>query len=428
MVNKKDNWLILAHCFNMDGRAASQTITDKIPFLMKKGITPIVVSAPTGIKDRKFSHHQIFSPAPSGLNFEMRKVIEKKYHKGTLSQFLKAIVTILCLPFLLVEKLIINLDSHWSWFITAGLKSTFLIKKYKPEVIYSTAGPSSTHLTGYILKRVFNIPWIAEIHDPLIPEVGDLGYQRQGFHKWLEKVIFEHANAVIYFTENACRNASQRTHIFHNAHVLRPGANPPEIKDIVYKKEDKFHMGHFGSLASGRSLSLVIEALSSVAEKDPEIRGRIILDVYGMELDTQSKKYVNQLGLGNVVKEHGRLELDPDMGKSGRLQVFEKMHLCDVLLVIHGHTEICSEYIPSKVYEYLLTKRPILGVTDIYSELGQLLTSTGNIVVENTLEEIEKTIQNLFYEWESDRLPLTDNVNRFTVENTVNKMVELTKS
>ena len=30
-------WLILAHCFNMDGRAASQTITDKLPFIQAGG-------------------------------------------------------------------------------------------------------------------------------------------------------------------------------------------------------------------------------------------------------------------------------------------------------------------------------------------------------------------------------------------------------
>ena len=31
-------WLILSHGFNMDGRAASQTITDKIPHLLGAGI------------------------------------------------------------------------------------------------------------------------------------------------------------------------------------------------------------------------------------------------------------------------------------------------------------------------------------------------------------------------------------------------------
>ena len=43
----KQDWLVLSHGFNMDGRAASQTITDKIPHLLARGIKPIVLSAVT---------------------------------------------------------------------------------------------------------------------------------------------------------------------------------------------------------------------------------------------------------------------------------------------------------------------------------------------------------------------------------------------
>jgi hypothetical protein len=40
----KTRWLILSHAFNMDGRAASQTITDKIPYFLDAGIHPTVFS------------------------------------------------------------------------------------------------------------------------------------------------------------------------------------------------------------------------------------------------------------------------------------------------------------------------------------------------------------------------------------------------
>ena len=41
-------WLVLAHAFNMDGRAASQTITDKLPHLCAAGIEVVVGNAATG--------------------------------------------------------------------------------------------------------------------------------------------------------------------------------------------------------------------------------------------------------------------------------------------------------------------------------------------------------------------------------------------
>ncbi len=44
----------------MDGRAASQTITDKIPYLLKAGFELTVVSAKTGAKDSTVKHYQLW--------------------------------------------------------------------------------------------------------------------------------------------------------------------------------------------------------------------------------------------------------------------------------------------------------------------------------------------------------------------------------
>ena len=57
-VKKNNRWLLLSHAFNMDGRAASLTITDKVPYLLEAGIRPTVFSAITGMKDARFTHKQ----------------------------------------------------------------------------------------------------------------------------------------------------------------------------------------------------------------------------------------------------------------------------------------------------------------------------------------------------------------------------------
>jgi hypothetical protein len=65
-MSKQSNWLILSHAFNMDGRAASQTITDKIPFLIEQHIQPIVLSSVTGHKDQKITHIQVLPWGAAG--------------------------------------------------------------------------------------------------------------------------------------------------------------------------------------------------------------------------------------------------------------------------------------------------------------------------------------------------------------------------
>ncbi len=425
-----EKWLIIAHCFNMDGRAASQTITDKIPFLMKKGIEPVVISAPTGTKDKNFIHSQIISPAPSGLIFEMRKILEKHFQKGILLQFLKALVSIFLFPFLIFEKIFINLDSHWSWFITASIRGVFIIKKHRPKLIYSSAGPSSSHLTGLILNKLFKLPWIAEIHDPLISEskIVKKRYQRYIFHRWLEKIILKNACAIIYFTIKACENAKKRIGNPNNVHLLRPGANPPETSSISYHKREKIHFGHFGSLSSDRNLYNFMEALSYVFKKEPYLKNKVVLDIYGTKLDPVSRKAVRKFSLDDVVCEHGRLEFDFLTGKSGRQQVFEKMYITDVLVLIHGRSNISYEYIPSKFYEYQLTTRPIIGLTSQNSELASILNSFGYTVVHPAdKKKIETILKGLISEWENDQLPEYNQVSFFSVENTVDKIMELSE-
>ena len=112
--------MILAHCYNMDGRAASQTITDRIPFLRKKGVTPVVISAPTGRKETEYPHYQVFSPAPSGLKFELRHVIKSRAQETLSGRIINFLLTMILLPLFLIEKTVIHLDSHWSWLLSAS--------------------------------------------------------------------------------------------------------------------------------------------------------------------------------------------------------------------------------------------------------------------------------------------------------------------
>jgi hypothetical protein len=77
-------WLILTHAFNMDGRAASQTITDKIPYLLAAGVEPIVLSGITGLKDHRFPHHQYLAWGPAGFRFDFRHWVANRYGRGVV--------------------------------------------------------------------------------------------------------------------------------------------------------------------------------------------------------------------------------------------------------------------------------------------------------------------------------------------------------
>ncbi|MGC2165227.1 MAG: glycosyltransferase, partial [Gallionella sp.] len=252
---KERVWLVLSHGFNMDGRAASQTITDKIPHLIKLGITPVVVSAITGRKDKVIEHHQVLPALPVALRFDLRHYLKQRINSPFLRQVVMTAIFIVLLPFFLVEKLFVRIETHWSWAITAYFSGARIVRKRKPELIYSTGGAYSAHLAGYWLKRRTGLPWVAEVHDPMIFSGLTKSRMRMRFSAWLEGKICKHADVAFWFTEEALARARARhPELGERGHCIIPGANAPEFSRAPYQHGEHLVIGHFGSLSETRNL------------------------------------------------------------------------------------------------------------------------------------------------------------------------------
>src|SRR5581483_2622107 len=162
------NWLILSHAFNMDGRAASQTITDKIPYLLERGVRPHVLSAVGGAQDRRFPHERIYAWGPSALRFDLRHKFARHVGRGAAYRVLTTLVTLVLAPFLLIERLVFGLSSQSSWSLPAALRGWRIVRRQPIDIVYSTGGAWSAHLAGWLIKKMTGVTWIAEIHDPMI--------------------------------------------------------------------------------------------------------------------------------------------------------------------------------------------------------------------------------------------------------------------
>ena len=419
-------WLVVAHCFNMDGRAASQTITDRLPHLIRRGVRPVVISAPTGDRHRQVAHYRIFSPAPSGLLFEGRQIIDRMSGRPWRRAALKAVLTAVLLPAYLVEKLVVDLDSQWSWFMGAVVLGLILNRRHRPDLVYSSAGPPSSHLAGWLLSRLGRLPWLAEVHDPLVYGDGRARHVRDLFLRFIETVILRDADAIVYFTEAALEDACRRQRPAGRIAVLRPGANPPDVGAATYRRRARIHFGHFGSLDHQRHLGPVVQALHAVLAARPEWGDRIRLDVYGTRLDTETRRALQRWPLGDVVAEYGRLEFDPVSGKSGRKRVLEAMRRSDVLVLVHGDGPQARFYVPSKLYEYLLMRRPILCCAAPDSELARLLGPLGQTVVDGRRpERVAAALAELVAEWAAGGLADRPGTDVFKIDATVDRLLDL---
>jgi len=390
----------------MDGRAASQTITDKIPHLLARGIEPIVLSAVTGRRDDVVEHHQLLPVSPAGLRFDLRYILRRYISSKLGYKLAVGLITLLILPFYVLEKLFVRLEPQWSWFVTAYFVGARLIRERKPNVIYSTGGANSAHLAGYLLARRFSMPWVAEIHDPMIYENWERRRMAYRFAAWLEGKICESADVAIWFVDTALERARKRHPILGNrGKVIIPGTDPPAFGRVPYQRGAELVIGHFGSLSPTRNLATFMKGLTALLKKRPDLSKALRLEIYGSALDSVSERAINSFALPEVVRRLGRLERDPVTGDSGRDRVLKRMQTVDALLLLHGMENFCEEYIPSKLYEYLWAQRPIIGLTWRNPQLDRILKEEGHWAVQaDDLPAIATMLEELVARWEGSRL------------------------
>lgn len=403
----------------MDGRASSQTVTDKIPYLLEAEIRPIVFSAITGMKDERFPHKQFLAWGPAAFRFDFRHWIANQYGRGFLYKLLTRTVSILLAPFIGLEKFFLGYSSQWSWAMPAFIHGLKLIREGKVDLIYSTGGAWSAHLAGLWLKKKTGLPWIAEIHDPMVirKSPNDQGFEKPKnrdaqFRQYLEVQICKYADLVWWLTDGALHYAKVRNpnlNTANNAHgfMVLPGAEPPGGLSTaqLHTYSDHLNLCHFGSLAKDRSLSTILNALTSLLKKYPEARDLIRVHAYGAPLDALTVDAIKQSNFQDVLLAHGRLEKDSLTGVSGRERVVAKMQSADVLILLHGNDEWCAEYIPSKFYEYLWTGRPIWGITHRNTQLDQMLQERGAYLSsEGDAEGISMALERVWLDWQQKRL------------------------
>ena len=412
-------WLILSYRANVKGSACSQHIDDRLPCFREQGIEPVLLTGPVGEKADQWIHYRTHSLAPSGIRFELRHFLRK--HLAQRWQF-KLVETILLLPVFplyLLEKIIVNLESEWSWFFLASWRGILLCRRYKPEVIYSTGGSASAHVAALLIKKWTGIKWLAETQDPL---VHDHDWQRSSMvlklYKALERLICDQADCFIFLVHAAREHTAQRVGGRCSGAVIYPGSVPSFFQPALYTKGTALHFAHFGSLAGSRNLVVFFQALQQSISQGKVARELVRVDVYG-SFDSASAREMKELHLEDLVVCHGPVPRD---------KALAAMQQADCLLLIQNIIFFSCETIPSKVYEYLFSGRPILGLLHRNEELKSMLAANNHLVVSaDDVSETAAAIQQLV-----DRFTATDFVSKesktvWTVAEAVKELIVRSK-
>ncbi len=261
------------------------------------------------------------------------------------------------------------------------------------DTIITSGPPHSLHLIGLKLKQDLNVKWFADFRDPWTT----IGYQKQlklstyadKKHKKLESQVLNSADTIIV--------TSKTTKAEFQALTNKPIAvitNGYDVEKVDKQLLDsKFSLAHIGSFLSERNPKILWQALSELLNEIPTFSNDLEIKLIGA---------VSQEVL-NTITEYKLENCLNNLGYVSHNDAVKYQRSSQVLLLIEVDSEDTKSIIPGKLFEYMVSERPIIAIGPKDSDFAEIITSTntGIFFEYDEKEALKKTISshyNLFLE------------------------------
>ena len=273
-------------------------------------------------------------------------------------------------------------DRWRTWMLGAIPTGLAMIRRYRPQVIWSTYPIVTAHDIGYWLHRLSGVPWVADFRDPMV-EFDD---RQQTWHPaqprlrsmrlFTEQRAAGHARALTFCTPSALGICAARYPQADQRfwRVVPNGFDEAAFRDatapagIAGEATAPLSLLHSGTIypTPDRDPTHFLKALARVrAERGPGRRGvRVVLRGSGVE-----KLYADLI---RELDLDGWVSFEPVVDYVSALR---EMQQVDGLLLFQGYTS--NPAIPAKLYEYFRAGRPILAMVDDAGDTAALLRSQG---------------------------------------------------
>jgi glycosyltransferase involved in cell wall biosynthesis len=279
-------------------------------------------------------------------------------------------------------------DRWMTWWLGAIPHGLGMIRKYRPQVIWSTYPIATAHRIGYTLHRLSGVPWVADFRDPMAQDGYPANPRTWRSFKSIEERTLRAASSSVFTTPGAARmyrarypDADRRLVVIENGYDEESFA----LLDASDSDERPLTPGAFTLLHSGavppseRDPIRFFAALRRMLDDSSLRSGELRVRLRASEHEAALQPMVESYGLAGIV------ELAEPLPYRDALR---EMLRADGLLVLQAAN--CNAQIPAKVYEYLRCRRPILALTDPAGDTAALLRRAGipNISRLDSAEEI----------------------------------------
>jgi glycosyltransferase involved in cell wall biosynthesis len=287
-------------------------------------------------------------------------------------------------------------DEMVGWLPGAVHQALRAVRRYRPDVLYTTSSPVTAHLAGLIVQRLTGLPWVADFRDPWTRHP----YTPQQFapiaraSETLERLVARRVDRVVLADESVEILGVQAGDT--RATIIRNGVDPDDLvgRDATAAPAH-FRLSFVGSLYGTIDGAPVFTALRSLLD-----RGVIDRDSFELRF----------VGDANVTGHPHLVDLPvTQTGYVDHDEALREMFTATALLL---HLPSVTRASSGKVFEYLASRRPVLCVAArdnlayrLVDELG-----AGPCVEPEDAEGIEGAITSLVAEWRSGSLGVDERV------------------
>jgi glycosyltransferase involved in cell wall biosynthesis len=282
-------------------------------------------------------------------------------------------------------------DARVGWWPFAVYRGAQLLRSGRFDAMISSGAPHSVHLIGNTLYSWTGTPWVADLHDPWT----DISYYEDLPHtRWarrldaaLERSVLGNASAVTTVSPSWADLFASK--VANDYTVVENGFSASEFESIDEPLGDDFVLGHVGKLYASRNPTAVWEALARLRAEGaiPQLTVRLIGSV-----DPTVERAIDEHGLAPIVERVGFLPHETAIREMARSTL--------LLLVIEPFAQ-AKGMITSKLYEYLASERPVLGVGPPEGDANALLQEhdAGEVAAWDDVEAATTLLRRHYQDW-----------------------------
>lgn len=270
-------------------------------------------------------------------------------------------------------------DKQAGWLPFAVRAGRDELEDFVPDVVFATAPPFTAALVGLRLARRAGVPFVVEMRDRWSDDpYRSINRIRGRIEQWLERRTLNAAAGIVTVSEPwaamYARRHGKRTVTAYN------GFDPADLRragELLGEPEysDRLVIRHVGRIYPGR--------------RDPTPLFRALA---GLDADERAQVRVEFLGVADGIRELAeRCGVSANVKCLSPVSHHEALRQqidADIVLLLQWNDPAERGNVPGKLFEYLATRRPILGHGDPASVPASIIRARQAGVYSNEPDEV----------------------------------------